>query len=436
MIQNELKQHEKSWNKFTGCLREMQFLEEENDTNMQQKFNNSTCSVCNKDATDKYISCSECHIQIHYRCTFLPSHQLYYFVEKKRKYTCVNCTPARSFKNQFKNQLLEEHQSNSFHLRSSNDAISPILERLITQLRDEVVTLKNQLDRKDKIIDNLLEKIENKVSKDVTPQCGNSRIKPKLTDKCVNCDLLSTSKEEQTKNNMSNKDSNTISLSTETVRANTVDKEKPSPHMESENPAATPENNKQNKTNASQITSNQIDENRNQKLKKTAVILGDSMVKHINGWEMEKKVNTDCKVFVKSFSGATTQCMVDYMKPSIRTQPDHFILHVGTNDLTSNSPSDEIARNIINLASEMKSEKSDVSISTIITRADKPELNKKGIEVNNHLKEMCKEKNIFIIDNSKRIKPNHLNSSKIHLNKKGDKILGNIFTQHLSKVFN
>ena len=74
--------------------REMQNLEEENDANMQQKFNTSTCSVCNKDATDKYISCSECHIQIHYRCTFLPSYQLYYFVEKKSKYTCVNCTPT------------------------------------------------------------------------------------------------------------------------------------------------------------------------------------------------------------------------------------------------------------------------------------------------------------------------------------------------------
>ena len=72
--------------------REMQNLEEENDANMQQKLNTSTCSVCNKDATDKYISCSECQIQIHYRCTFLPSYQLYYFVEKKIKYTCVNCT--------------------------------------------------------------------------------------------------------------------------------------------------------------------------------------------------------------------------------------------------------------------------------------------------------------------------------------------------------
>ena len=45
--------------------REMQNLEEENDANMQQKFNTSTCRVCNNDATDKYISCSECHIQIH-----------------------------------------------------------------------------------------------------------------------------------------------------------------------------------------------------------------------------------------------------------------------------------------------------------------------------------------------------------------------------------
>ena len=73
---------------------EMQNLEKENDANMQQKVNTSTCSVCSKDATDKYISCSEYHIQIHYRCTFLPSYQLYYFVGKKSKYTCVNCTPT------------------------------------------------------------------------------------------------------------------------------------------------------------------------------------------------------------------------------------------------------------------------------------------------------------------------------------------------------
>ena len=74
--------------------REMQILEEENDANMQRKFNTSIWRVCNKDAIDKYISCSESHIQIHHRCTFLPSYQLYYFVEKESKYTCVNYTPT------------------------------------------------------------------------------------------------------------------------------------------------------------------------------------------------------------------------------------------------------------------------------------------------------------------------------------------------------
>ena len=68
-------------------------------------WTNKTMRICNKNSTPQLaayvtkmqqisISCSECHIQIHYRCTFLPSYQLYYFVEKKSKYTCVNCTPT------------------------------------------------------------------------------------------------------------------------------------------------------------------------------------------------------------------------------------------------------------------------------------------------------------------------------------------------------
>ena len=55
--------------------------------------------------------------------------------------------------------------------------------------------------------------------------------------------------------------------------------------------------------------------------------------------------------------------MADYMKPSIRAKPNHFIFHVGTNDLNSKRTPDEIAKTIIDLASELKSEKSDVSIS-------------------------------------------------------------------------
>ena len=46
-------------------------------------------------------------------------------------------------------------------------------------------------------------------------------------------------------------------------------------------------------------------------------MIGDSMVKHINGWEMSEKIRS-CKLYVRSFPGAKLQCMEDYKKPSIR----------------------------------------------------------------------------------------------------------------------
>ena len=32
--------------------------------------------------------------------------------------------------------------------------------------------------------------------------------------------------------------------------------------------------------------------------------MADSMVKHLNGWEMSIQLNANCKAFVKNFSGA------------------------------------------------------------------------------------------------------------------------------------
>ena len=57
------------------------------------------------------------------------------------------------------------------------------------------------------------------------------------------------------------------------------------------------------------------------------------MINHTNGWEIAKKLKPESKVFVRNFPGATTHCVTDYMKPSSRAKPNHFILHVGTDDL-------------------------------------------------------------------------------------------------------
>ena len=114
------------------------------------------------------------------------------------------------------------------------------------------------------------------------------------------------------------------------------------------------------------------------------------MTKLLNDWEMAKRIQSNCKIYVKTFSGATVSCMEDYMKPSLRNPPDHFILHVGTNDLSSEKSSMEITKSIINLACRLKNEIHDVNVSTIMLRTDDKKLNEKGMEINSDLKKLCK----------------------------------------------
>ena len=60
----------------------------------------------------------------------------------------------------------------------------------------------------------------------------------------------------------------------------------------------------------------------------------------------------------------------------------------------------------------------------------------KGCKVNHHLKELCEEINVSLIDNTKRIELQHVNQGKLHLNKNGSKILPNNFIDGISNVFN
>ena len=60
------------------------------------------------------------------------------------------------------------------------------------------------------------------------------------------------------------------------------------------------------------------------------------MIKHLEGWKLTKKTDKNHKIYVRSFPGAKVKFMKDYAKPCIReNDPDHVILHVGTNELNS-----------------------------------------------------------------------------------------------------
>ena len=122
--------------------------------------------------------------------------------------------------------------------------------------------------------------------------------------------------------------------------------------------------------------------------KETVFILGDSMVKKLNGFLLTRKLNHKCLAKVRPFNSAKVRCMHDHAKPTGREfNPDHTILHCGTNDLNSDRTSSQIAKEIIDLALSLKSDKNEISISLLTPRSDK--LNNKVSEVNNCLINMC-----------------------------------------------
>ena len=68
--------------------------------------------------------------------------------------------------------------------------------------------------------------------------------------------------------------------------------------------------------------------------KPLVIIVGDSIIKDLNGRMMSQKNN----VKIHCFPGSTTEDMTDFAKPLLKKNPSHFIFHVGTNDLSCNSP--------------------------------------------------------------------------------------------------
>ena len=57
--------------------------------------------------------------------------------------------------------------------------------------------------------------------------------------------------------------------------------------------------------------------------KSLIIIIGDSLLKNINGWLMCRSK----RVIVHSFPGATVSDMEDYLKPLIKKRPARIILH-------------------------------------------------------------------------------------------------------------
>ena len=117
--------------------------------------------------------------------------------------------------------------------------------------------------------------------------------------------------------------------------------------------------------------------------------------------------------------------MKDYEKLCIG-DPDHIILHVGTNDLNSEK---NVSFSITDLAKGLVNDKRKITIPGIIPRDD--EWNNKAGEVNDQLKEMRQNAGINLDYRNQLSAKKHLSNSKLDLNEMRSTKLSSLFLSYI-----
>ena len=74
---------------------------------------------------------------------------------------------------------------------------------------------------------------------------------------------------------------------------------------------------------------------RNEKGRNVTVVVGDSIIKKVKGWELSTKEDL---FVVRSFPGANTDDIESYIKPTLKSKSERIIIHCGTNDPKNNTP--------------------------------------------------------------------------------------------------
>ena len=102
-----------------------------------------------------------------------------------------------------------------------------------------------------------------------------------------------------------------------------------------------------------QITTTNKSNPKSVSTKNSVIIVGDSIVKHLTGPGISKKNH----IKIKTNPGATTEDIIDYIKPSIRKKPDFLLVHSGTNDLSNGINIMTKIRKVVATVEEMDNEK-------------------------------------------------------------------------------
>ena len=151
----------------------------------------------------------------------------------------------------------------------------------------------------------------------------------------------------------------------------------------------------------------------------TTLLIEDSLIK---GTKLVEAVVH--RVLLKSFSGANTKPMKDYLEPNPEISPDLVVPHAGTNDLKQKEPQ-HVADSIVDLAREIENScEATVVVSELTSKRDK--LNEVMKTTNKYLKGYCRQNGWKLIQHQNNTEKG-LNRGGLHLNFQVDLIFLRIF---------
>ena len=102
--------------------------------------------------------------------------------------------------------------------------------------------------------------------------------------------------------------------------------------------------------------------------KKEIIIVGDSMIKHVNGSE----VSRDNSVKIRCHPGATADDTIDYVRPTARKKSNMIIIHTGTNDIQNEVNTLQKVRKVITTIKEIDvNNEIQIAFSGVIHRNDR-----------------------------------------------------------------
>ena len=116
--------------------------------------------------------------------------------------------------------------------------------------------------------------------------------------------------------------------------------------------------------------------------------------------------------------------MKSYLLSTKSLNSESMVLHFAKNNVKKENKANEIRNDIIEVALLCKSDNDNVLISGIIPRSNK--LSPKATEVNRHLKNECRKRNICFISNLNVNPKCNYNKRGLHLNwKEANKLVEN-----------